>query len=271
MEYADFHGDIPAGEYGAGRMTIFDRGTYTTEKWRDGEVIVVLHGERVSGRYVLFRTDGKNWMIHRMDPPEPGWTPMPELVPPMLPARAARLPADDDAWAYELAWDGVRAAAYVWGGRPRLLDADGRDLTASYPEVRDMAEALAPTECLLDGVVVAFDAAGRVSAEALRPRTRVTDTAQARRLAARVPVQYLVFDLLWLDGKSTVDLPYTDRRALLEGLHLAGPGWQTPPHFPGGGKFARETAREQGLGLVAKRLDSAYLPGKRTRQWLQLP
>jgi len=55
MEYLDFHGEIPAGEYGGGRMTVYDRGTYETQKWRDNEVIVVLHGERVSGRYVLFR------------------------------------------------------------------------------------------------------------------------------------------------------------------------------------------------------------------------
>ncbi len=106
MEYADFHGEIPAGEYGAGRMTIYDRGTYTTEKWRDDEVIVVLDGERVSGRYVLFQTRGKDWMIHRMDPPPPGWSPMPEVVAPMEPTGAAKLPPDDDAWGYELWWPG---------------------------------------------------------------------------------------------------------------------------------------------------------------------
>ncbi|GAA4450268.1 DNA polymerase ligase N-terminal domain-containing protein [Phytohabitans houttuyneae] len=272
MEYRDFHGEIPAGEYGGGRMTIFDRGTYETEKWRDGEVIVTLRGERISGRYVLFRTDGKNWMIHRMDPPPAGFTPMPDLVAPMLAARAAKLPADDDAWAYELAWDGVRAVTYVSGGRPRALGTDEKDITASYPELREMAEALAPTECVLDGMIVAFDASGRVSEAALRPRVRVTDGAAARRVASRVPVQYLVFDLLWVEGRATVDLPYTERRELLDALELAGPHWQVPPHFTGGGEFARQASREQGAGgVVAKRLDSPYLPGKRTRQWLELP
>jgi len=272
MEYRDFHGEIPAGEYGGGRMTIFDRGTYETEKWRDGEVIFTLHGERVSGRYVLFRTDGKNWMIHRMDPPLAGFSPMPDLVAPMLPVRAAKLPADDDAWAYELAWEGVRAVTYVSGGRPRVLGGDEKDITASYPEVREMAEALAPTECVLDGMIVAFDAGGRVSEAALRPRVRVTDSAAARRAASRVPVQYLVFDLLWVEGRATVDLPYTERRELLDALDLAGPHWVVPPHFTGGGEFARQASREQGTGgVVAKRLDSPYLPGKRTRQWLEIP
>jgi bifunctional non-homologous end joining protein LigD len=265
MEYADFSGDIPAGEYGAGRMTIYDRGTYTTEKWRDGEVMVTLHGQRVSGRYVLFRTDGKDWMIHRMDPPEPGWTPMPELVPPMSATNTTRLPANDDAWAYELDWVGLRAVAYVSGGRLRLLDAEGEEITSTYPELRALAETLAPTECVLDGEIVVFDSAGQVSPSALEQR------AKARKGAARTPVQYLVYDILWLDGKSTVEHPYTDRRSRLDGLGLAGPYWQNPPHFTGGGRFALQTSEQYGLpGVIAKRLDAPYAVGRRTRTWLRI-
>ena len=89
LEYLDFHGEIPAGHYGAGTMKIFDRGTFEVHKWRDKEVMVTFHGERVRGKYVLFRTDGKNWMIHRMDPPEdPDREPMPDRIEPMLARRA---------------------------------------------------------------------------------------------------------------------------------------------------------------------------------------
>ena len=246
MEYADFHGEIPAGEYGAGRMTIYDKGTYTTEKWRDREVIVVLRGERVSGRYVLFQTHGKDWMVHRMDPPPPGWTPMPELVLPMRPTRSRELPEDDEAWGYELDWPGIRAIAYVSGGRLRLTEGEA-EVTSRYPKLRAMAEALAPVECVLDGVLVGFDNAGKVGPEGSH---------------------YLAVDLLWLDGVSTVDLPYERRRELLNELGVAGPQWLTPPHFTGGGQFARTAARDQGApGIVAKRLDSPYQPGRRTRQW----
>jgi bifunctional non-homologous end joining protein LigD len=78
LEYIDFHGDIPAGQYGAGTMKIWDRGTYETHKFRDKEVMITFHGERLHGRYVLFRTRGDDWMIHRMDPPEdPEREPMP--------------------------------------------------------------------------------------------------------------------------------------------------------------------------------------------------
>jgi len=171
-------------------------------------------------------------------------------------------------WGYELCWDGLRAVGHVSGGRLRLVSHD-RDVTGGYPELRPLAEELAPTECVLDGMVVAFDESGRISRTALRSRTGVTDSAALRRLAARVPVHYLVFDVLWLDGQSTVDLPYTDRRDLLDGLHLEGPHWQVPPYFPGGGAAALDTSRAQGLpGVVAKRLDSPYRSGERSPDWL---
>jgi bifunctional non-homologous end joining protein LigD len=274
LEYADFAGEIPAGEYGGGKVLIYDRGRYETEKWRDREVIVVFHGTRVTGRYALFQTSGQDWMIHRMDPPEPGWTPMPERVAPMTATRSARLPGDDAAWGFEMTWAGVRAAAHLAGGTLRLRagDRDGTDLTARFPELRPLAEMLAPVECLLDGVVVAFDPGGKVSRAALLPREQAAGPAAVRRLAARVPVQFLAFDLLWLDGKNTMDLPYAHRRELLAELAIAGPHWLTPPFFPGGGREAMRASREQELpGVIAKRLDSAYQPGVASRDWREIP
>ncbi|MGH3739633.1 MAG: DNA polymerase ligase N-terminal domain-containing protein, partial [Micromonosporaceae bacterium] len=123
LEYAEFTGEIPAGEYGGGTVKLFDRGTYTTEKWRDDEVMVTLSGERVSGRYVLFRTRGDDWMMHRMDPPEPGWEPPPGRLTPML-ATPGRLPRST-GWGYEMRWDGIRAVATVVGGRLELADTGG--------------------------------------------------------------------------------------------------------------------------------------------------
>lgn len=256
MEYLDFSGEIPAGEYGGGTMTVHDRGTYRCEKWRDDEVVVVLDGARTAGRYVLFATggrDGRDWMVRRTDPPPPGWTSMPEQVAPMRPTPAARLPSDQAAWGYELRWDGVRAVAYVSGGRLRLLSEAG-EVTGAYPWLRELGAAMAPTEAVLDGVLVRIDGAGRV-----RP---------ARGGRSGTDAQYLLFDLLWLEGVGCLDLPYAQRRELLDGLALAGPHWQTPPWFPGTGAEALRTARAQGLpGVVAKRLDSAYEPGRNSRSW----
>src|SRR5581483_7113790 len=154
-----------------------DRGTYECETWTEREVKVVLHGERVSGRYVLFRTKGKNWMMHRMDPPPEGFTPLPQLVRPMLAVLRDEVPRDDDAWAYEFKWDGVRAMVYVDGGRPRVLSRNDRDVTGSYPELRAMAEAMGSTQAVLDGEIVAMDADGRPSFGALQSRMHVTNAA----------------------------------------------------------------------------------------------
>jgi bifunctional non-homologous end joining protein LigD len=285
MEYLDFSGEIPAGEYGGGRMTVFDRGTYTCEKWRDDEVMVVLHGERVAGQYVLFQTRGKDWMIRRMDPPPPGWTSMPDLIRPMWPMPAAKLPADDDAWAYEMRWAGTRAIGYVSGGRLRLLSGDDdEDITSAYPQLRELAEELAPIEAVLDGELVTFDETGRVRPPPAPAGAGPTDRGPAgkrpgrparrpagRRADAGAKTQYLIFDLLWLEGSSSLELPYAQRRELLDGLALAGGHWQTPPHFVGGGAYALRASREQSLpGVLAKRLDSTYVPGRRTRRWLMI-
>jgi len=269
LEYLTFAGEIPAGEYGGGRMLIHDTGTYETDKWRDDEISVTFHGDRTAGRYVFFQTGGNDWMVRRMDPAAPGWQSMPELVEPMTATTGAGLPPDDADWGYELAWAGRRTIAYVSGGRVKLLDAGGDEVTSWYPEVRGLGDAMAPIEAVLDGEIVAFDGA-TPSARLLERRVRPKDTAAARRAAERTPVQFLAYDLLWLEGHATVEaIGYAQRRELLEGLGIAGDHWQTPPHFPGGGAYALEAATAQGLdGIVAKRLESIYTPGRPTKDWL---
>ncbi len=274
VEYASFEGEIPAGEYGGGRVSVWDRGRYETETWTDREVKVVLHGSRVDGRYVLFRTGGRDrdWMVHRMDPPPEGWQPLPELVRPMLAVLREALPRDDDAYGYEFKWDGVRATVYVQGGRPRVLSRNDRDVTAAYPELRELAESLGSREAVLDGEIVAFDpTTGRPSFADLQQRMHVGSPAAVKRLVRDVPVTFLVFDVLHLDGRPLLDVRYDERRRVLDDLALSGPSWQTPPWFAGGGAAVFEAARQQGLeGVVAKRLDSRYSPGKRSDLWLKV-
>ena len=142
LEYLDFEGEIPAGEYGAGTMRIWDRGTYEIHEWDERKVEVTFHGERLSGRYGLFpigrRDRDEDWMIHRMDPPaDPQREPMPERIVPML-AGAGPLPRDEDEWSFEVKWDGVRAIAYVQPGRLRLESRNLNEITTGYPEVRGL-------------------------------------------------------------------------------------------------------------------------------------
>ena len=273
LDYALFEGEIPAGEYGGGSVSIWDRGTYELEKWSEREVKVVLRGERSHGRFVLFKTGdggkrGRDWMIHRMDPPDPGWHPLPELIAPML-ATPGTLPTEDSEWAYEMKWDGVRLVLYIAGGRVRALTRNERDVTSTYPELHALAASLGTRQLILDGEIIATDANGRISFGALQPRMHVARPGKS--LLATVPVTYLAFDVLHLDGVSLLDTPYSERREALEGLNLRGPYWSTPPHFAGGGEDAVATSRAQGLeGVVAKRLSSKYLPAKRTRDWLKV-
>jgi bifunctional non-homologous end joining protein LigD len=276
IEYLDFHGEIPEGEYGAGTMTVWDSGTYTPEKWTDREVVVTFHGTRVRGRYVLFRTgkdpDGTRWMIHRMDPPEdPTRTPVPTDLRPMLAVPATSLPDDDERWAYEMKWDGMRALLTVEGGRVRATSRQGNDATGRFPELQGLGRALGSTEVVLDGEIVTLDTDGRPSFERLQPRMQAASERAVRRLAETQPAVIMLFDLLWLDGHATTDLPYSERRRLLERLRLAGPAWQTPPATVGGGVTAMDTARRLGFeGVVMKRIDSPYLPGRRSDTWRKL-
>ncbi|GAA2989839.1 non-homologous end-joining DNA ligase [Actinokineospora diospyrosa] len=272
MEYATFEGDIPKGEYGGGRMVIWDRGTYETVKWSDREVAVVLSGSRVQGKYTFFHggKSDKDWMVRRSEPPQRSdWVALPAVFEPML-ASPGALPADDEQWAYEFKWDGVRALARVDGGRLRLFSRKGNDITSTYPELRVLGEELGSTQVWLDGEIVAFRD-GRPSFSELQKRMHVTEERLTRRLAVDTPVTYVVFDVLHLDGRSCLDLPYTARRERLVALNLRGPHWNTSPSYPGEGAAVLETAREQELeGIIAKRLGSRYHPGRRASEWLKI-
>ena len=276
LEYLDFEGEIPAGEYGAGTMSVWDRGTCDLHLFNDKKVEVTFHGERLHGRYGLFpigARDGstQDWMIHRMDPPDdPAREPMPSRILPML-AGAGDVPADEAAWSFEVKWDGVRAIAYVQPGRLRIESRNLREITDGYPEVRGLIAQLGMREAVLDGELVAFDGEGRPSFERLQRRMHVTAPGTVRRLAASTPVVYAIFDLLYLDGHSLMGRPYAERRERLEALELAGAGWRVPAAHPGQGRQLLSATGTQGLeGIVAKRLDSRYEPGRRTGAWIKI-
>jgi bifunctional non-homologous end joining protein LigD len=272
VSYIDFAGDIPAGNYGAGSVSIWDSGTYDTEKWSDREVMVVLHGKRVQGRYVLFRTRGEDWMIHRMDPPQdPGRTPMPEKIEPMMAKLGTTVPSPDSAWGFEFKWDGIRALAYVEGGTVRLMSRSGENITPRYPEIHALGRAIGSREVILDGEIVALDEKGRPSFEEIQQRMGLTSESEVRRKMKVVPVTYMVFDLLWKDGHSLLTEKYIERRRSLAKLKLAGDSWQTPPFEEGGGQAMLEASAKAGLeGVMAKKLDSHYEPGRRSGVWVKV-
>jgi bifunctional non-homologous end joining protein LigD len=270
LEYMTFSGEIPAGEYGAGEMGIWDHGTYEVEKWEERKVVFAFHGERLEGRYALFRAGraAKDWMIHRIDPPAGERDPFPGPLRPML-ARAAELPKPERGWAAELAWSGVRAIAHCRPGRLDLHDAELADVTERWPEVRRLARALGARDAVLDGELVVFDADGRPDPERLGRRDKPGSDSALRRRAEENPATFVVYDLLYLDREDLTGEPYERRRQLLAELDLNGEAWRTPEYSTGHAGKLLAASRGQGLdGLVMKRLDAPYAPGQRTGDWL---
>jgi bifunctional non-homologous end joining protein LigD len=276
LEYLTFEAVIPGGNYGAGEMTIWDTGTYELEEWTDREVKLIFHGRRTEGRYVLFKTRGNQWMIHRMDPPAdpdrktwPGW----EAFEPML-AVEGSMPEDVDSFGFEIAWGGRRALLYVEGGRVQIRDGvDRKDLGQALPELRALGLAIGTVEVLLDGELIVAGRGGRPDPALLERRLGVRSDSAARRLAKTNGVTYLISDVLWLEGHDATDRPYAERRQVLESLGLAGPAWQVPASHTGDGPALLEAAAAQGLpGVVAKRLTSPYRPGPADNgDWILVP
>jgi bifunctional non-homologous end joining protein LigD len=182
-------------------------------------------------------------------------------------AASADAPPTDPGWCFEIKWDGVRILADVAPDHVQLWSANGKDVSRSYPELVGLPDAIGGRRALLDGEVVAFDDAGRPSFGALQRRMHVADAREAVRRAEETPVVYQVFDLLLLDGNDLMELPLTDRRRVLDQLFEPGPCWQLSPIHADGDDLL-EAAKSLGLeGIVAKRADSRYLPGKRSPVW----
>src|SRR5690606_13052322 len=242
IEYLEFSGEIPAGEYGGGRMTIWDSGTYETEKWNPREVIVRLKGERASGRFVFIRTDrdgGKdNWLLRRSDR-DGARAPLPHDVRPMI-ATPGDLPTGGEWWL-QVGFGGERVVVRAEGGRIRITDAEGDEVAA--PGLRGLGPSLGATQALFDAELVG-DAEGA----------------------------YLwIGDLLHLDGRDVCELPFRGRRSLLERLPLDGPRWRLAPVFPGAGAEVVAAAKQQKLPhVVAKDPDSPYEPGRTSKRWVQV-
>ena len=263
LEYGGFEGTIPKGEYGGGKVVIWDSGTYDTEKFNDtgdedsgekGEVIVTLHGRRISGRYALIQTNGDQWLAHRMK--DQHVFQFDELAP-MLATHGSVAKLTAPQWAFEAKWDGYRLLVEADHGEVRLRSRSGRDITKEFPQLDSLAADLADHQAVLDGEVVALDASGAPSFAAMQNRARATR------------IEFWAFDLLYLDGRSLLRARYRDRRQLLETL-AAGSSLIVPDLLPGDGDQALDYSRKQRWeGVVAKKRDSTYQPGRRSASWVK--
>jgi bifunctional non-homologous end joining protein LigD len=296
MDYASFAGDIPHGEYGGGTVSIWDRGTYDTEKWREDEVIVVLHGGRARGRYALIRTGGKNWLMHRMKDQSPAPkhyddrrddrdgdhrptlavtrakapSPPTDLRPMLATAGSLKDISDDGRWRFEGKWDGIRAVATIGPSGLTLRSRRDNDVTHTYPELAVLVDLLVGHTAVLDGEIVALKD-GRTSFHEMQRRMNVQRARDVARVMREVAVQFWLFDVLWLDGISLMDKKYDDRRRILQALPVRGDVCLVPPQLAGGaGEALQDSADRSWEGIVAKRGDSTYQPGRRSHSWIKI-
>jgi bifunctional non-homologous end joining protein LigD len=262
LEYAKFHGEIPKGQYGAGSVEIWDEGTYDLlEEKKNGQLTVRLDGKRLHGTWTLVpaHLDGKeqNWLLIRRRDDADGDEPVSHEYQPMLATPVKEVPRGS-GWVFEVKFDGYRALAYVRGGECRLVSRNGNDLTGRFPTLaRDVAKTVRSPHAVVDGEVCRLDERGRSSFSELQQGSG--------------PLVYYAFDLLELDGEPLFELPLTERKRRLE--ELLDPRVKSVRFSDSfdDGEALLQAAREQGLeGIMAKRADSRYLPGRRTRDWLKI-
>ena len=264
LDYATFEGEIPKGQYGAGTVEIWDSGTYElVEEKKDGGLTVRLHGKRLEGTWTLVPAhldgDPKNWLLLKKRE-EPGQQARPSRdYAPMLATPEQHVPKGA-GWLFEVKWDGFRAIARVAQSEARLTSRQGNDLTQRFSQVaKELPKAVKTPDCVLDGEICALDENGRSSFSLMQQGKPGT------------PIVYYVFDVLEVEGEPLVDLPLIERRKRLEKLLDRRNKTVRLSEVFEDGQALFEAAKQQRLeGIVAKRADSRYAVGRRTRDWLKI-
>ena len=268
LEYLAFAAEIPAGQYGAGLMTIWDHGTYEPILVGGDEWKVHLHGRVVDGEYHLVKTTGRGgrdeWLVFRSKKGPPGPPDPAEAYRALRPMLAEEQPADsprldDPAYAVEIKWDGFRALTYISGEGTELRSREGNDLTARFTEVADLRRHVLCAECILDGEIVSLDAEGRADFGRLQSGTG--------------DIRYAAFDLLYVDGAWLTERPWEERAARLAAVlsPVAGSPILRSDWTSGNGRALFQAVSECGVeGVVVKRRDAPYLPAQRSGDWIKV-
>jgi len=325
LAYGGFEGNIPEGNYGAGNVMVWDRGTYTVEnasgkhltaaeQVKKGEIKFALNGEKLRGSFVLVKlkqsqkgnewlmikhkdaAEDSSWDIDQHDgsvltgrsieeikqeaPPKRDPSPlspgevegahraaMPTKLEPML-ATIGDRPFSNPDWLFEIKWDGVRALAFIDGGELTIRARSGADITARYPELAGLSNAISASQAILDGEIAALDERGHSDFGLLQERMHVR--APSKELVARVPAVYFLFDLIYCDGYDLRKSPLLARKQLLQRLLHSSETFRFSDHQLQYGKELFELAKQSDLeGIVAKRIDSIYV-SDRSSSWLKL-
>jgi len=276
FEYGGFSGTIPAGNYGAGEVRIFDSGTYEVLEQEPAKLTIRLHGSRLKGVWHMIQTGARKskpapkkdeWLVFLRENLRGELDPLPPMDP--MTATLADEAFDDDRWIFEPKWDGVRALA-TCTDQTLILSRSLRDITGSYPELSRIHEQLVALEAVVDGEIVTLHE-GRPSFERLQSRINLTNERDIKSAMQTCPVTFIAFDLLYLDGRSLLGAPLEERKALLEAAVVPTDRIDVSTYIEGEGRTLYSVAEQSRLeGIVAKKLGSPYRSGRRSKEWLKI-
>jgi DNA ligase D-like protein (predicted ligase)/DNA ligase D-like protein (predicted polymerase)/DNA ligase D-like protein (predicted 3'-phosphoesterase) len=267
LEYVNFEGVIPKGEYGGGTMWRFAQGRYEITKQKRDGFYFRLYSRELNGEYRIHNTKDNQWLLERVDAPQQDW--VRQKVEPML-ARAADQPPDSADYIYEVKWDGIRAIVSLDEGELRLHGRNGMDLTAQFPELVSAETSLRAPTGVFDGEIVCLDPDGKPNFRKVIHRMQQTSSGAIERARAKDPAICYLFDCLYLDGRAVLNEPLVRRREWLADVVINGGAYRLSEAFEDGQSLL-EAVRKMGLeGIMAKKPDSPYVPGKRSDSWLKI-
>jgi len=267
LEYVDFEGAIPKGEYGGGMMWKFAQGRYQITKEKKEGFYFRLQSRELNAEYRVHHTKENQWLLERVDNPQTDW--LRHRIEPML-ARPATKAPDSPDYFYEVKWDGIRALIALDEGEIRINGRKGLDMTKQFPELLIPEQAFRATSGLFDGEIVCLEADGKPNFANVIQRMQQTTEGGIQRAKARCPAVCYLFDCLYLDGRAIVNEPLIRRRAWLEDAVKTNTPYRVSGIIEEGGPFL-EAVKQMGLeGIMAKQRNSTYLPGKRNESWLKI-
>jgi DNA ligase D-like protein (predicted ligase)/DNA ligase D-like protein (predicted polymerase)/DNA ligase D-like protein (predicted 3'-phosphoesterase) len=267
LEYVDFEGAIPKGEYGGGMMWKFAQGRYQITKQKKDGFYFRLQSRELNAEYRAHHTKENQWLLERVDQPQTDW--LRDPIEPML-ARAANKPPASSDYLYEVKWDGIRALISLDEGEVKIRGRNGLDLTRQFPELRIPEQAFRATGGLFDGEIVCLEADGKPSFADVIHRMQQKAVGSIERAKVKHPAVCYVFDCLYLDGRPIVNEPLARRREWLEDAIRKGSAYRVSEAVEDGPAFF-EAVKQMGLeGIMAKQRGSAYVPGKRSEAWLKI-
>jgi bifunctional non-homologous end joining protein LigD len=267
MEYLKFDGKIPKGQYGAGEMWIYALGKYQVTKEKKDGFYFRLNSKEMTGEYRMLSTKEKEYLLERVDEPQVDF--LNKAIEPML-AEAADSPPQGADYIFELKWDGIRALITYEEGKMRILTRNHNDITNQFPELLDGEKAFRATNAVIDAEIVSLDPSGKPIFKKVINRMQARGETNILKLSKSIPCYCYAFDVLYLDGRSLINEPLLKRKEWLRDVIRHDTPYRVSEVVQDGNSLF-EAAREHGLeGIMAKKIDSKYLPGRRSDCWYKV-